>query len=52
MIEPECAFADLNDNMDLAEEHAEIRDPLCARECSGGDELLQFLYTTKDFWIA
>ena len=44
MIEPECAFADLNDNMDLAEDNAEICDPLCTGECSGGDEFLQFLY--------
>ena len=41
MIEPEIAFADLKDDMDLAESYAEICDPLCAGECTGGNELLQ-----------
>ena len=30
MIEPEIAFADLNDDMRLAEDMIEISDPLCA----------------------
>ena len=30
MIEPEIAFADLEDDMDAGGGHAEIRDQLCA----------------------
>ena len=50
MIEPEMAFADLDDNMDAGGGHAEICHPLCAGERAGGDEFLQLSLWTRDFW--
>ena len=41
MIEPEIAFADLSDDMRLAEDMIKYIISLCAGERSGGDELLQ-----------
>ena len=38
MIEPEIAFADLNDDMIAGGGYAEIRHPLCAGACAGGDD--------------
>ena len=43
MIEPEIAFADLEDDMRLAEDMLKYLYPLCAGACAGRDELLQFL---------
>ena len=40
MIEPECAFADLQDDMDLAEAMLKYMINFCVGECTGGDELL------------
>ena len=41
MIEPEIAFADLQDDMDTGREHDEVCDRLCAGACTGGNEVLQ-----------
>ncbi len=43
MIEPEMAFADLDDDMDRCRSYVEICHQLCAGECTGRDELLQFI---------
>ena len=40
MIEPEIAFADLEDDMELAESYAEVRHYLRNGECTGRDEVL------------
>ena len=37
MIEPEMAFADLDDNMERCRGHVKICHPLCFRARSGGD---------------
>jgi aspartyl/asparaginyl-tRNA synthetase len=39
MIEPEVAFNDLNDNMDLAEDF--IQYVICFRQMSGGFKILR-----------
>ena len=44
MIEPEIAFADLEDDMILAESMLKICHQLCVRECAGRDGILQQLY--------
>ena len=40
MIEPEIAFADLEDDMDISRSYAEIRHYLRNGECTGRDEVL------------
>ena len=49
MIEPEMAFADLDDNMILGRGYVKICHQLCTGECTGRDEFLQFTLLTKDF---
>ena len=41
MIEPEMAFADLSDDMRVAEDMIKYRDLICSRECAGRNGVLQ-----------
>ena len=43
MIEPEMAFADLDDNMYCCRSNVKICHQLCTGECTGRDEFLQFI---------
>ena len=40
MIEPEIAFADLEDDMDVSRRYVKIRNQLCIRTCTRRNELL------------
>ena len=52
MIEPEIAFADLDDNMMPGGGHAEVCDPLCAGARAGGDGVLQSVRGQGTVWTA